>query len=382
MNCKRTIESRILLFGFLLGLAASLFPQSAQALVVTDLAGREVTLEKPAQKILLGEGRFIQAIGILDQDDPTRRVVGMLDDFRRFDPAGYAQYQAAFPAIASIPSYGRTSRDTISIETLISLAPDVAIFGVTGHGPSANSKEIIEQIEAAGIPVVFIDFRLDPIANTPKSVEVLGKVLGKEQKAQEFTTLYRDELAKVSEPLRQAGFVKPSVFLEVHVGLRSECCFTMGNGMLSKLIEFAGGENMAKPLVPGVVGAVNLEYLIANPPDIYVGTAVGSASTWDRTPPRIALGADVSREVAKKSLAAALDRTGIRDLPAVKAGRAYGVWHHFYNSPLNVYAVQAMAKAFHPELFKDLEPETTLKTLYDRFQPIELNGTYWIKLDP
>ena len=62
---------------------------------------------------------------------------------------------------------------------------------------------------------------------------------------------------------------------------------------------------------------------------------------------------------------------------AVKEGRAFAVWHHFYNSPFNVAAVQAFAKWMHPELFADLDPHATLQTFYTRFQPIPLNGVYW-----
>ena len=62
-------------------------------------------------------------------------------------------------------------------------------------------------------------------------------------------------------------------------------------------------------------------------------------------------------------------------------GQAYAIWHHFYNSPFNVVAVQAMAKWFHPQLFADLDPRATMATLYTRFQPIPLDGTYWTRLN-
>jgi iron complex transport system substrate-binding protein len=42
--------------------------------------------------------------------------------------------------------------------------------------------------------------------------------------------------------------------------------------------------------------------------------------------------------------------------------------------------VQAMAKWLHPQRFADLDPEATLRTAYARFQPVPLNGTYWIGL--
>lgn len=360
----------------------SIFSQnSAQAIEVTDLAGRKVTLSKPAQKIVLGEGRFLHALGILDREDPAQRVIGMLNDFQRFDPEGYAQYKNAFPHIAKIETFGRTSRETVSVEKLISLKPDLAIFGISGHGPSSKSKVTIDLLKAADIPIVFIDFRLKPLENTPKSIEILGALLGRQVEAKTFNDFYKQQLDLVSNRLSKAAIKKPRVFIEVHVGLRNECCFTIANGMLSTLIEYAGGINMAKGLVPGMTGTVNIEHLIANPPDIYIGTAIGSTKTWNRKPARIALGAGVSRETAKKSISRALDRTGVADFPAVKAKRAFAIWHHFYNSPLNVFAVQAFAKAFHPKLFTELSPRDTLKQLFDRFQAVPLNGIYWTQLE-
>jgi len=43
---------------------------------VTDLRGREIVLEQPAERIILGEGRFLAALGVLD-DNPLDRVAGM-----------------------------------------------------------------------------------------------------------------------------------------------------------------------------------------------------------------------------------------------------------------------------------------------------------------
>ena len=75
-------------------------------------------------------------------------------------------------------------------------------------------------------------------------------------------------------------------------------------------------------------------------------------------------------------------RRGIVQLQAVHEGRAYALWHHFYNSPFNVAAVQVLAKWLHPTLFADIDPRATLQTLYQRFQPIPLEGTYWTAQRP
>ena len=59
---------------------------------VTDIAGRTVTVHVPVERMILGEGRFLPSLAILNREDPVRRVAGMMADFRRFDPAPSAQY--------------------------------------------------------------------------------------------------------------------------------------------------------------------------------------------------------------------------------------------------------------------------------------------------
>ncbi|MDA7949488.1 MAG: ABC transporter substrate-binding protein [Hyphomicrobiaceae bacterium] len=352
----------------------------ADLISVTDLIGRRVTLKAPAQKVILGEGRYIAALGILDRDDPTKRLVGSLGEFKSLDPAGYGQYLKAFPKLAEVPLFGGPSADTVSVEKAIALKPDLAIFGKSGHGPSSRTKAIVEKIEAAGIPVVFIDFRDAPLVNTPKSMRLLGKLLDREIEAEEYIRFYESELAKVRNRLKQAQPRKPTVFIEVHVGRNIPCCFTMSEGLMGRFIDFAGGKNIAKDLVPGPSGTINLEHLIATQPEIYIGTAIGSPSTIKSAPKYIVLGTGVSADMARASLRRGLDRKGIADLNAVSSGNAHAIWHHFYNSPLNVVAVQAFAKWFHPDLFADLDPEETLRTLFTRFQAVPLRGVYWASL--
>ncbi|MFD2265100.1 iron ABC transporter substrate-binding protein [Lacibacterium aquatile] len=357
-------------------LAIALTAQVAAARTVTDLAGRTVEVPEKVERVILGEGRFLPTFAILDRD-PTQRLVGIMADYERLDPSGYKQYADRFPALAKVERFGLTSEASFSSEKAIALAPQLAILGADGgHGPSARSLETVKQLEAAGAVVIFIDLRVDPLVNTPRSIELLGQVLGREQEAAEFLTFYKDALKRVTEPLAAATPARPKVFLESRVGLGDQCCESMSKGMLALLVAAAGGQNMADGLLPGVAGTINAEFLIANQPDLYVGTAIGSAGEAADSK-RLALGAGVDRATALASLARNGKRPILSDLQAIRDGRSHSIWHHFYNSPFNVVAVQAMAKWFQPSLFADLDPQVTLADAYRRFQPVPLDGTYW-----
>ncbi len=361
-------------------LAVALWPAASAAREIVDLAGRTVTLPDKVERLIIGEGRYIPALAILDREDPTRRIVGMMGEYEQVDPATYARFRARFPGIADIPRFGRSSQDTFSLERALALRPEVALFGIDGHGPGAGNARVIEVLEQAGIAIVFIDFRTDPLVNTPKSIELLGAVLGREAEAAAFVAEWRAAYEAVRERLAEHRPPAPRVFVESRVGLMP-CCETMVRGMMGDFVTAAGGTNLADGVILADAGTVSLEYLLVTPPDVYVGTAIGGASSPPDSP-WIALGPDVSSPRAVESLARATQRVGIAELPAVKAGRAHAVWHHFYNSPFNVAALQAFAKWLHPALFADLDPEQLLRRLHERFQPFPLEGTYWTSLKP
>ena len=69
----------------------------AEQITVTDIAGRTVELQKNPQKVVLGEGRMIYTMALLDQEDPFQRVVGWKDDMIRFDPDAYRKYLEGVP---------------------------------------------------------------------------------------------------------------------------------------------------------------------------------------------------------------------------------------------------------------------------------------------
>lgn len=364
----------------LLLVVTCLAPCAAKAGEVTDLAGRSVTILAKVERIILGEGRYIPALAILDRSNPIERVVGMMGDYQQLDPASYEKFRALFPKIDRITRIGRSSAESFSLEQAIALNPQVAVLGLDGHGPGSGATEVVNALESAGIAIVFVDFRQDPLVNTPKSIELLGRVLGREKEAAEFLDIWTREIEKVTSRLSAQKPAPVKTFVESRVGLSSGCCETMVRGMMADFVSRAGGENLAAGIVPGHAGTVSLEFLLTNQPDLYIGTAIGGTASDSANAQYIALGASVSRDTAHASLVRAVARSGIRDLDAVKNGRAFALWHHFYNSPFNVAAVQAIAKWQHPELFADLDPDALLRELFHRFQPFEQDGVYWVSL--
>ncbi len=363
-----------------LALAAALLgqgPAQAGPRQVTDLAGRTVTVPAKVDRIILGEGRAVAALAILDRADPLARVVGTMGDFPLLDPVGHAKWLKRFPRLGEITPIGKIAADSFSVERSIALKPDLALFSMAGHGPAPKDVEIVRQLEAAGVTVVFVDFFFDPLVNTPKSIALLGTLLNREAEAAEFVQYYGTELARVTDRMGQIKD-RPLVFIENRVGLQAECCASIGDGILGTMVTAAGGRNLASGLIPGYAGTISLEYLLTHQPDIYLGTAVGSIDSADKAPERIVLGHDTPLAIAQASVRRALSRPGISQLRAVRERRAHALWHHFVHSPFNVVAVQVLAKWLHPQVFADLDPAATLRDMTTRFQPLPLEGVFWV----
>ncbi len=168
---------------------------------------------------------------------------------------------------------------------------------------------------------------------------------------------------------------KPTVFIDLKAGAFEDCCGTAGDGNLGNFIDLAGGKNIAKGVLPGALGNMNLEKVIAADPYIYIASG-GKAP--DSNEPGVKLGAQSTPELAKASLKIMTERKGISSLTAVKESRDYAIWHNYYNSPYNVIVAQVFAKWFYPEQFADLDPQKTLNELHSKFLAIEPSGVYWI----
>ncbi|MBB2973049.1 iron complex transport system substrate-binding protein [Mesorhizobium sp. RMAD-H1] len=357
----------------LAALVAALFgipAAHAQALSFTDIAGRQVELAHPARRIVLADGRLLTALGLLEAD-PTQRVVGWAENMARYDPATYEQYRQHFPGIADIPRVGGTTADTLSIEKVLSLEPDLVLiplwFGTSGS--------LEAQLGAAGVAVAYIDFFNDPLKNTVPSIRMLGRAIGREDRAEAYAEFHESHMRRISDRLAAARVAPTKVFLHARAG-GWECCWSAG-GRVGAFIEFSGGENIAKPVVKGATGQVSLEYVLSQNPDVYI--AAGGADLPGSG--GFAIGPGIEQATVQSALDAARREPGIGSLGAFASGRAHALWLFFFHSPTNVIAAEAMAKWFHPELFADIDPQRTLAEINRRFLAVPMKGTYWADLE-
>ncbi len=353
----------------------------AETITVTDIAGRSVEVEQNPDHIVLGEGRMIYSLALLDRQDPFARVVGWKDDMINYDPDAWRKYEAAFPDAAEIVRLGSPYADDWNLESVISLGTEV-VFMNLGELLKAQESGIVEKLEEAGIATIFVDFRQDPTANTVASIQLMGRILDRRDAADEFTDFYTAQMSRIYATVEQIPVEnRPVVFIERAAGYNpNNCCSTFGATNLGRLVDLAGGRNWGSRMFPGFGGNVSLEAVFADDPDVIIGTGANWAEANPATT-AVLFGYDADTVAVQERLAALAARPGWPEMSAVRTGRLHSVYHQFYNSPYHFVAMQAFAKWLHPDLFADLDPDATMHELHERFLPIDYSGVFWATLD-
>ncbi|WP_447530092.1 ABC transporter substrate-binding protein [Vreelandella sp. TE19] len=351
----------------------------ADGIDVVDITGREVHFDAPAERVILGEGRQIYLLGLLEPEAPFTHVVGWREDFSQADPDNYARYAERFPTMGELPTFGGFKDGTFDVEQAASLTPDVVFMNLEAKAATEDAA-YDDKLGHLGIPIVYVDFREDPIAHTIPSIRLMGQIMGDEEAAEEFIDFAEAQLARVTNVIDEADPERPSVFIDRAGGYSDECCMSFGPGNFGEYVTLAGGANIAEGIIPGSFGTLNPELIIAASPEHIVVTG----GNWDAYVPGgdwVGMGPGADMDAARAKLEGLTHRTAMTGVQAVEDDNVHAIWHQFYNSPYYFVAIQQLAKWLHPDLFEDLDPEATMRELHERFLPIDYEPGYWISLD-
>ncbi len=363
-------------------LAFSLLAVAAHAGEIIDVTGRKIELDLPAKRVIVGEARQVHVIAALKGDQTFDTIVGWRDDLLKKDPDSYAAYVERFPEIEKLPRFGYVPQGDFSLESAITLSPDVITLNLEAE-KSAKESGFEEKAEAAGIKVVYLDFRIDPEKNSEASVEILGKLFGAEERAKEFIAYRRAEIARVTDRLASVKDLKrPNVFIERSPGISGEnnCCRTFGPANFGAIVDLAGGRNIADGIIKTTFGDLNPEQLVVADPEhvIVTGSNWAAESDINQFVP-VGRGADMA--LSRERLANLMKRTPFPELTAVKQGNVHAVWHQFYGAPYEFFPIQQFAKWFHPDLFADLDPEKNFEEFHRKFLPVTYKPGYFASLE-
>lgn len=300
------------------------------AIRLTDQAGREVTLEKPAEKIVscyyittyaamaLGLGDAL--VGIESKAD-TRPIYGM-----------------AAPELLDLPSVGTLK--AFDVEAAIALDPDLVIM----------PKKLIDQADAlteVGIPVLVV---------YPESQELLEEMLtlmglatGKETEAEALVAYYSASLTELEELL--VDVETPSVYM---AGNGSYLSVAAKDMYQSHMVELAKGKNAAGSIEGDYWTDVSYEDILVMDPDVIIAPSNAEYSVED-----------------------ILEDVQLQDVTVVKNGAVYqmptGIEEWDSPIPSGILGTRWLASVLHEDVYPFEEFKQDAVEFYETFYGFTLD---------
>ena len=183
---SKKLVSLILAALMLLSLAPALAEEPA--VTVTDMTGREITLDQPAARIVALTAADCEILCALGCEDA---LVGRGE---------YCDYPASVLDKPSVQSGYETN-----LEQIIALAPQVVLMGTM-----AQTVEQVEALEQAGIRVVVSDAQ--NIEGVYEAITMIGALMGKNAEAEAIVAKMQAGFAEIAEKAQNTG---KTVYFEV-----------------------------------------------------------------------------------------------------------------------------------------------------------------------
>ena len=226
-------------------------------LTVTDGTGRDVEIKAAAQRVISLSPSNTEILFAVGAGDAT---VANTD---------YCDYPEK---AATLPKVGGFSADSISIETIVSLKPDLVLADAGGQ------TSLIEVLEKANIPVIAL--KAGSFDDVYANIEMVGKVTGHKEEATKLVESMKARVAAVQEKIKDvAESDRPTVFWEVW----DEPLMTAGpNTFISQMITQGGGVNLFADAAEDYPSVSSEEVIKRNPDFIMGPDSMGEKLTTDQ----------------------------------------------------------------------------------------------------
>lgn len=322
-----------------LALAVLLMAFTAHAMPVTDSAGRTVDVPDKIDR-LYASG---PPASVLVYAVAPETLIGWPRALRKSELPYIAQKFRGLPEVGRLTGRGGTA----NLEVVIREKPDLIVDFGSVRGTYVSLADSVQK--QTGIPYILIDGRFEA---TPAAFRMLGKVLGREARAEKQARYAEALFASLEEKLKDIPVEKrPKVYLaRTADGLESGAIGSIN----TEILERAGGQNVVGE-IPGRRGLVQMtmEKILLADPEVIV--------TWDR---------NFYESVWKDPLWAKVS--------AVKNKRVYLSPVHPFGwidrppSINRLIGLKWLAHVLHPNLFPlDLAAET--RRFYELFYHVKLN---------
>ncbi|MBS3873360.1 MAG: cobalamin-binding protein [Firmicutes bacterium] len=296
--------SLLALIAILALVAAGCAPITAlfqRPIVLTDDFGRQITLEKPAVRIVSlapSTTELLFALGLSD------KIVGVTE---------FCNYPALAQTKEKVGGFGPPS-----VEKIVSVKPDLVVA-------ASLHQAVVEQLEQLNIPVLAVDPK--NIAQVIANAALLGQATGTTRQAQAIEQELTAAMREVEEKTRGlAEGSRPLVYFEIwHDPITS----AGPNTFIHELITRAGGINLASNAATNFP-VLSLEEILAQKPTV------------------------MFRGHGPETVEAIKQRANWETVPAIANNRVYLVNEDLVlrPGPRLALGLREMARLLHPDLWR------------------------------
>jgi iron complex transport system substrate-binding protein len=337
-------QKRLMLIGIGWLAAFAFFTAEAKAvtkssMTVMDSLGTLVEISLPVKKVVALNSDCLEALRILKADN---LVVGVYSDIIRMP--------SFWKNLTHLPKVGRWNE--LDVEHIVNLEPNLVI--AYGYNPS---RFLEDRLKSFGISLLRLDFyKIDTLE---REVTVLGQLLDRTNEAARFCDWHTKKREAI-QGKRQKAPIRPRVYLEGYTDYQ-----TVGNDTGShEMCVLAGGKNIAADSsIP--YPHVTPEWVVSENPDVIV-KAVSSVNGYDLD----------NAGFFNRLREGVRERNTWRHIAAVASGRVHVMDGAISTGPRAIIGVAYMCRWLHPDLFKQIDPETMHKEYLEQFQDIPYQGRF------
>lgn len=360
------------------GFAAATFaasfalPAWAENITITDTMNRVVEIPEDPQRILLGF-YFEDFMAVAGPEGYDRVVAISKDTWAGWRNLQWQTYAAALPRLEELADVGEVDSGTFSLEAAVAAKPDVALLASWQYKALGD---VADRIEAAGIPVVVLDYNAQTVEKHVQSTQILGQIMGAEERADTLAGEYADAVADVEKRLAALPEgTAPKVYVELARKGRDTVDNSYSGTQWGSVIDQLKANNIANGQISNW-GKLSPEYVLTQNPQVILLAGSG----WAGRDEAVVMGPGVDTALTHERMQAYLGRPGWESLDAVKNGQIYGIYHGGNRTLYDYAFLQFLAKAMYPEAFADVDPQAALDRFFATYMPVKFQGTYMTQL--
>ncbi|MFO3717192.1 ABC transporter substrate-binding protein [Anaerococcus sp. ENR1011] len=342
---------------------------------ITDLSGNEITLEKPLDKVIIqgsSSGGPFMTMMYLDKDNFLSKIAAMDDSVKLDRNDFYTRLEKVMPEIEEVPRIANFMDNDFSYEAILNTDADGIIAPI---GFKTQIEAIQEKID---IPVFYVDYHSQEFDKHIASTKLIADVTGLDKNLDELIDFYTSKVSPIIERKFDES-KKPKVYVEHGYEGEKEYGNSYGsNKMWGKIVEDCGGHNIGSDAL-GADEAIPLasEFVLSENPEKIILTG----SQWIEKPHSMKMGYDTTADWVHEKIDKYKTRPGWSDLDAMKNHEVYVISQQLVRDMSDFYAYEYLAKTLHPDIYGDLDPDKDLKEFYEKFMPIDLEGTWSYKYE-